>query len=321
MTKNNINNSCKNENVNKNINERYLNENKFYIGRYDLSATIYVPVDCKYNCKFCTSKWIYKNLNHNWNQMKNSIHKLIDFGISIFVLTGGEPLEDLTITKQIIDEIRNYKSTENKKRIIYMNTNFPIGIQFGRFNEYENSIKEKISFINENLDGFSFSLRFENNYYGYNANLTNTEINILNKINIPFRINLVFDNNFNLNKLNDTLSHLKSQLKGNDKYIFNLREDFRKTTNETLHERDEVFKYLFEKYKFINHEECNVCNVDVFLDDDVPILYHKGLMLTLFKLSRHEYEVNDIIVHPNGNIYFDWDFNEEFKCNLNEIIP
>ena len=48
MTKNNVNNSCKNEN----INERYLNENKFYIGRYDLSATIYVPVDCKYNCKF-----------------------------------------------------------------------------------------------------------------------------------------------------------------------------------------------------------------------------------------------------------------------------
>lgn len=36
MTKNNINNSCKNENINKNINERYLNENKFYMGRYDL---------------------------------------------------------------------------------------------------------------------------------------------------------------------------------------------------------------------------------------------------------------------------------------------
>lgn len=317
MTKNNVNNSCKNENINKNINERYLNENKFYMGRYDLSATIYVPVDCKYNCKFCTSKWIYKNLNHNWNQMKNSIHKLIDFGINIFVLTGGEPLEDLTITKQIIDEIRNYKSTENKKRMIYCNTNFPIGVRY----ENDESIKEKISFINENLDGFSFSLRFSNGY-GYDANLTNTEINILNKINIPFRINLVLDDNFRLNNLNTTLSHLKYYLKGNDKYIFNLREDFRKTTNETLHERDEVFKCLFEKYKFINHEECNVCNVDVFLDDDnIPILYHKGLMLTLFKLSRHKYEVNDLIVHPNGKIYFDWDFNEEFKCNLNEIIP
>lgn len=318
MTKNNINNSCKNENINKNINERYLNENKFYIGRYDLSATIYVPVDCKYNCKFCTSKWIYKNLNHNWNQMKNSIHKLIDFGISIFVLTGGDPLEDLTVTKQIVDEIRNYKSTENKKRMIYVNTNFPIGIRYE-----DKSVEEKISFINENLNGFSFSLRFNKNYYyNYTADLTNTEINILNKINIPFRINLVFDDNFRLNYLNDTLSHLKSQLKGNNKYVFNLREDFRKTTNETLHERDEVFKYLFEKYKFINHEECNVCNVDVFLDDDnIPILYHKGLMFTLFKLSRHKYEVNDIIVHPNGKIYFDWDFNEEFKCNLNEIIP
>ena len=114
----------------------------------------------------------------------------------------------------------------------------------------------------------------------------------------------------------------QSQLNGNDKYVLNLREDFRKTTNETLHERNDIFKYLFEKYKFINHEECNVCNVDVFLDDDnIPILYHKGLMLTLFKLSRHEYEVNDIIIHPNGKIYFDWNFNEEFICNLNEIIP
>lgn len=318
MTKNNVNNSCKNENINKNINERYLNENKFYMGRYDLSATIYVPVDCKYNCKFCTSKWIYKNLNHNWNQMKNSIHKLIDFGISIFVLTGGEPLNDLTTTKQIIDEIRNYKSTENKKRIIYVNTNFPIGVGYG-----DKSIEEKISFINENLNGFSFSLRFNKNYYGnYYADLKDTEINILNKINVPFRINLVIDDNFNLTYLDSTFSHLKSQLKGNNKYIFNLREDFRKTTNETLHERDDVFKYLFEKYKFINHEECNVCNVDVFLDDDnVPILYHKGLMFTLFKLSRHEYEVNDIIIHPNGKIYFDWNFNEEFKCNINEIIP
>lgn len=317
MTKNNINNSCKNENINKSINERYLNENKFYMGRYDLSATIYVPVDCKYNCEFCTSKWIYKNLNHNWNQMKNSIHKLIDFGINIFVLTGGEPLEDLTVTKQIIDEIRNYKSTENRKRIIYMNTNFPIGVSYG-----DKSVEEKISFINENLDGFSFSLRFLKSFMSYNTDLKDTEIKILNKINIPFRINLVFDENFRLNYLNATLSHLKSQLKGNDKYIFNLREDFRKTTNETLHERDEVFKYLFEKYKFINHDECNVCNVDVFLDDDnIPILYHKGLMFTLFKLSRHKYEVNDIIVHPNGNIYFDWNFNEDFKCDLNEIIP
>ena len=318
MTKNNVNNSCKNENINKNINERYLNENKFYIGRYDLSATIYVPVDCKYNCKFCTSKWIYKNLNHNWNQMKNSIHKLIDFGINIFVLTGGEPLEDLTITKQIIDEIRNYKSTENKKRIIYANTNFPIGVSY----ENDESVKEKISFINENLNGFSFSLRFSEYACTWLADLKNAEINILNKINIPFRINLVLDNNFRLNHLNETLSHLKFQLRGNDKYIFNLREDFRKTTTETLHERDDVFKYLFEKYKFINHEECNVCNVDVFLNDDnIPILYHKGLMFTLFKLSRHEYEVNDIIIHPNGKIYFDWNFNEEFKCNLNEIIP
>ena len=232
-------------------------------------------------------------------------------------MTGGEPLEDLTITKQIVDEIRNYKSTENKKRMIYCNTNFPIGVRY----ENDESIKEKISFINENLDGFSFSLRFSNGY-GYNANLTNTEINILNKINIPFRINLVFDDNFHLNYLDNTLSHLKSQLKGNDKYVFNLREDFRKITNETLHERDEIFKCLFEKYKFINHEECNVCNVDVFLDDDnIQIIYHKGLMFTLFKLSRHKYEVNDLIVHPNGNIYFDWNFNEEFKCNLNDIIP
>ena len=292
MTKNNINNSCKNENVNKNINERYLNENKFYMGRYDLSATIYVPVDCKYNCKFCTSKWIYKNLNHNWNQMKNSIHKLIDFGINIFVLTGGEPLDDLTTTKQIIDEIRNYKPEKNKKRIIYMNTNFPIGVSYG-----DKSVEEKISFINENLDGLSFSLRFLKSFMSYNTELKDTEIKILNKINIPFRINLVFDENFRLDYLNATLSHLKSQLKGNDKYIF-------------------------EKYKLINHDECNVCNVDVFLNDDnIPILYHKGLMLTLFKLSRHEYEVNDIIIHPNGKIYFDWNFNEEFKCNLNEIIP
>jgi hypothetical protein cdifQCD-7_20152 len=318
MTKNNVNNSCKNENINKNINERYLNENKFYMGRYDLSATIYVPVDCKYNCKFCTSKWIYKNLNHNWNQMKNSIHKLIDFGISIFVLTGGDPLEDLTITKQIIDEIRNYKPEKNKKRMIYVNTNFPIGIRYE-----DKSVEEKISFINENLNGFSFSLRFSDDYgYSSNVDLKDTEINILNKINIPFRINLVLDDNFNLDNLDKTFSRLKYRLHGNDKYVFNLREDFRKTTNETLHERDEVFKYLFKKYKFINHEECNVCNVDVFLDDDnIPILYHKGIMFTLFKLSRHEYEVNDIIVHPNGKIYFDWNFNEEFKCNLNEIIP
>lgn len=95
MIKNNNNNNYKS------INEKYLEKNKFYMGRYDLSATIYVPVDCKYNCEFCTSKWIYKNLNHNWNQMKNSIHKLIDFGINIFVLTSGEPLEDLNIETQI----------------------------------------------------------------------------------------------------------------------------------------------------------------------------------------------------------------------------
>jgi hypothetical protein len=250
--------------------------------------------------------------------MKNSIHKLIDFGISIFVLTGGDTLEDLTVTKQIVDEIRNYKSTENKKRMIYVNTNFPIGIRYE-----DKSVEEKISFINENLNGFSFSLRFSDDYgYSSNVDLKDTEIKILNKINIPFRINLVLDDNFYLDNLDKTLSRLKYKLKGNDKYVFNLREDFRKTTNETLHERDEVFKYLFKKYKFINHEECNVCNVDVFLDNDnIPILYHKGLMFTLFKLSRHKYEVNDIIIHPNGKIYFDWNFNEEFKCNINEIIP
>ena len=104
----------------------YLMDN-IIIGRDNISATIFVPYDCTNKCKFCTTKHLYKkDIDYKKTLLKieESIIKLSNIGITIWTLTGGEPLHNLNKCKDIINLIKKHTLFE-EELTIYINTSLP----------------------------------------------------------------------------------------------------------------------------------------------------------------------------------------------------
>ena len=83
---------------------------KYYSGRTNLAATIFVPVKCGNNCKFCNTNILYKDFEYNEEYLLNMLYA-IDMcnnndKINEFVITGGEPIMNLDILKTIIDRTK-----------------------------------------------------------------------------------------------------------------------------------------------------------------------------------------------------------------------
>lgn len=84
--------------------------------------------------------------------------------------------------------------------------------------------------------------------------------------------------------------------------------------------KDDFFYKLNEKYKWIHHSQCNVCDTDAFLDKkDKVILYHKGTMLSSFE-NGNTIKINDFIIGMDGKVYTDWDFKTEVTQDVFDSI-
>lgn len=76
------------------------------VGRTNLALTVFVPVDCKNNCPFCTSKKNYTTHKPDGKAMTAAINGLMDtkaFAFPDVVITGGEPFADPELLKDLID--------------------------------------------------------------------------------------------------------------------------------------------------------------------------------------------------------------------------
>ena len=113
-----------------NLNKEEVKE--YRKGRYNLSATVFVPYDCKNNCPFCTSKYDYRDMSSF--KLEEIISKILLLNennlIREFVITGGEPFANLAQLKEIVNAC---------EKDIYINTTLPM-----------DGIDKAIDFVNSN---------------------------------------------------------------------------------------------------------------------------------------------------------------------------
>lgn len=260
---------------------------KYLVGRNNLACTIFVPFDCDNNCPFCTSKKMYKSFDMNMGAILVNIEALNEnYDIKEFVLTGGEPFANFEATKLIISKM--------KKRC-FINTTLPLS----------DNIDDIIDFINgtDKIRGINISRHIGFDFKGV------ADINIIDRINKPIRINTVINKNF-------SFEHFKSFVEkwGSEKRMINLRADYTKLDTTSLKARDDVETWLSTEYTYNGSGGCLVCHSSSFEADNCFISYHRGLMFSSVLMGDKIY-VNDVIITPDGKIYKDWDFKEDKEFN------
>lgn len=261
---------------------------EFLVGRTNLACTIFVPFDCNNNCPFCTSKDMYRNgIKLDADAIVEVIKRLnSNYDIREYVLTGGEPFANLSVTKRLINEM-------DKK--CYINTTLPM----------VDNIEEVIDYINneKKIRGINISRHIGFNFSGV-ANLA-----LIDKIQKPVRINTVINKNFSFEKFKEFVKEWGSDLR-----LINLRADYTKLDATTLKSRDWVEEKLAEEYTYGGAGGCLVCQSSLFEADNCNIQYHRGLMFSSVNIGNKTY-INDVIVTPDGSVYKDWDMKNDDEFN------
>lgn len=278
---------------------------QYTIGRDNTSATIFVPYDCTNRCNFCTTKMLYKDpidFNKSFNKMKRWIDKLVDYGITIFTLTGGEPLADLDRCRKIVDYIydRSYFKDELQ---IYINTSLPKG-------EGVENIVAYLNDENSHINGISVS-RHRHTY--------EQDLKLLADVFNDDEIGLITRPSVRINCLATRLIDPQLMVERFSKYdvSVNFRANYMKINENNLHEKDKFFDKLNSLYEFAYHTQCNVCDTDVFINPETSkqINYHKGIYTTKIETDE-SIEINDFVINMFGDAYIDWIFEPQNKLSL-----
>ena len=266
-------------------------------GRTNLAATIFVPWDCSNNCKFCTSKALYKSKKGNMAKVKTAILQINKLDINEVVFTGGEPFASISALEQLLNLV-----AEDKK--VYINTTLPL--------VDESLSEEMVEFINTNkkISGINISRHFSSynmDCYLFSGNIMKDEW--IGKINKPVRINCIVLDELNVE---DVLNRWKPY--SNVTIVF--RADYRKITKATLKDLTDPFiDALSSKASYQSHGGCDVCFDVCFDNDGQSIHYHKGLEYSSFMLGDNLF-VNDVIIRQNGEISYDWDDSHIYMKEL-----
>ena len=258
----------------------------FKAGRSNLACTIFVPWDCNNNCPFCTSKAMYSKMANEFNldEIINKIERLnSNHLIKEYVLTGGEPLSNLSNLKRLINVM---------EKTVYINTTLP---------KIEN-IDEVIDYINKEpkIGGINISRHL--NYQFDSPISTDDKLAMIQK---PIRINTVIPQTLDIEKLFNFIERY-----GDENKMINLREDYRFITTTSLKDRNQMDDILSNYFDYVGTNTCMVCNSEFFQAPNCMVCYHRGLEHSAYQLKDKCY-VNDILITPNGKIYKDWDFTKE----------
>ena len=260
---------------------------RYIQGRDNLSATIHVQTDCKQNCNFCVNKSYYKNLSvANFAYLQN-FQLLVNSKIKEFVITGGEPLENITELRALLDNL--------KSKIVYINTTLPVDT----FNEFLQVCKDydNIKGVNVSRHGYSFD----------DEQLKNVVVDEdIEEIPVKTRINVVIDDKTNIENVIKRWSGTGVEV--------NLRYDFTKVTKEKLNTPDKKHMIELINLGFVvdGVSSCKVCHTTHFSDGGTAVSLHRGLELTSssFRNGLERIEVNDFILMPDGKLCYDWDGKE-----------
>lgn len=270
-------------------------------GRDNLALTVFVPWDCTKHCNFCTTKVLYKEEPASIRKIKSRIKSVLSKVSSIkdIVISGGEPLDNLQSLYDIIKDI------DKTKYNVYVNTSFPKV-------DSESEIFQRVLHI---VDGFNVSRHYGHNYADF---CTFDEIIYAVSFNAKIRINILLNDHIQDMVDKDNFLSYIEDIKRYDYFDIQLRANYLKTSTVldqstfTLKDNDDsTSKYLIDTYANtystnVHISGCNVCNsVCVVYNGYNTISFHKGVKSTLIDKSTY-YEVNDVIIFPNGDVKLDW---------------
>lgn len=270
-------------------------------GRANLALTVFVPWDCTKNCSFCTTKSLYKKELASIRKIKSRMKSVLSKVSSIkdIVISGGEPLDNLDSLYQII------KDVDKTRYNVYVNTSFP---KVDQDSEIFRKILAKV-------DGFNVSRHYGHNYSDFSSF---DEIIAAVTSNARVRINILLNTHIEDMVDKDKFLEYIEDIKRYDYFDIQLRANYLKTSTGTRStftlkdNNDKTTKYLIDTYgnnycTNVHTSGCNVCNsVLVIYNGYNTISFHKGVRFTLIDNSTY-FEVNDVIIFPNGDIKLDWD--------------
>ena len=283
---------------------------KFSIGRSNLALTIFVPFDCKNNCKFCTSKENYKINKPSVDNVRFQVKRFFkdfDYPITDVVFTGGEPMQSITVLKDLIKLIPSQYN-------IYINTTL-INKNLNSFIDLVNKT-EKIKGVNISRHGESY----EDDKKVFCDIAEDEKIALFEK---PIRINCVLQGQ-DIKKVIDRWDGKGFEL--------SFRKDFRIEQNDVeLHNPyDETALAIISLgYKFAKHTFCKVCDTTTFEKNGNIVSYHKGKQSSSIK-NESGLEINDFIIKQNGFLTYDWEADDietidaiekQFRVLIRPLFP
>ena len=265
---------------------------RYYKGRTNLAATVFVPVKCGNNCPFCNTNHLYDGFVFSSEVMDRILNQIEicnrNDSVTEFVVTGGEPLFDLNVLNTLVSRM---------SKPVYINTTLPL----------LKNIDECIDFINRSskVEGVNIS-----RHINLEHRVGTASLEYIDRIEKPVRINCLVDESVLGKELLDYIDLYAGPYR-----MVNLRADYRRITTDTLKNRDAVSQWLLENFKFEMSNNCLVCNSEFYSDERYKVIcYHRGLENSSVTVGDRCY-VNDVIIDINGNVFKDWDMVEDKDFN------
>ena len=281
----------------------------FKIGRDNLALTVFVPFDCKNNCKFCTSKESYKHRKASVDNVKYQMKRVFErynYPIKDVVFTGGEPTEDIEVLKELIDIVPD-------RLEIYINTTFP-----------KKNANDFIWLVNDcdKISGVNISRHCKSYEEDCKHFFDISEDNEIRKFIKPVRINCV------LNDQNaEDIEAIIERWKGYGATL-HFRQDYRFTNSDDLHNPYNEFslKLIELGYEYNWHTQCNVCDTTAFAKDCNDVVFHKGLESSVVFFTCDVLEINDLIIMQDGSFQIDWmdspmEIADQFEMHYKKVNP
>ena len=263
----------------------------------DKMCTVYFPADCKNNCKFCTSKAFYKKNVPNPKEVLAWLHAFADSDLSEIVITGGEPMSNLDLLKEILDICKN--------KTVYINT---LGC---KVNQYES-----VKLVNSSpcVKGINIS-RHTTSYKTDQTFLHGIakDEEVL-KINTNVRINCFVGDKIDKDKMKKILNRWEPiwEKKKNHSLDLSFRHDYNKIVPENMHLLDtESIVVATELADYYGRVYCHACDKVLFkTKKGMDFRIHRGLPNTRVKIGNI-IEMQELVLFPDGVLCTDWDKTQD----------
>lgn len=249
------------------------------------SAIFLLTYNCNQNCLFCLNTWkgnstFKKEKELSFEEKKNVLDKLKEFGIKSLIISGGEPLMEQGCT-----DIIDYAFKKGFNIIIQSNGSFID-------KNFLEKVKGKIKGIEISLEGLEEE---HNKLTNGNFKRSIEKIKLVKSFNIP-----VFTN-FTITKLNH------KSLEDYVKLLENLKVDIANFTRlylagEAMNNKDMLLLSKEEYYNFLKQLSEIKSRIKLNVLGPTPLCFLEGINLNNYTFCSAG--KSEITIYPNGSVSF-----------------